>query len=66
MYGIMYRGGNCITCERDVHNLRLLVARLESLELPPVGANDVHVKMLAAPINPADINMVQGSSIKAM
>ena len=62
----MYRGGNCITCKRQVYNLRLWVARLETLELPSVGANDVRVKMLAAPINPADINMVQGSSIKAV
>uniref|UniRef100_A0A8C6ZJ98 Enoyl-[acyl-carrier-protein] reductase, mitochondrial n=1 Tax=Nothoprocta perdicaria TaxID=30464 RepID=A0A8C6ZJ98_NOTPE len=33
----------------------------EDLELAPLGDSDVHVKMLAAPINPADINMIQGT-----
>ena len=37
------------------------VCRLKNLELPAVGGSDVHVKMLAAPINPSDINMIQGS-----
>lgn len=37
------------------------VLQLESMNLPPVGANDVLVKMLAAPINPSDINMIQGT-----
>lgn len=37
-----------------------LVDRLEDVELPPIGATDVLVKMLAAPINPSDINMIQG------
>ncbi|KAJ3598486.1 hypothetical protein NHX12_001997 [Muraenolepis orangiensis] len=37
------------------------VVELESLDLPSVGAKDVRVKMLAAPINPADINMVHGT-----
>uniref|UniRef100_UPI00358FA0DD enoyl-[acyl-carrier-protein] reductase, mitochondrial isoform X3 n=1 Tax=Myxine glutinosa TaxID=7769 RepID=UPI00358FA0DD len=35
--------------------------RLEELELPALGETEVKVRMLAAPINPADINMVQGS-----
>lgn len=39
----------------------LLVARLEDVDLPPIGAKDVLVKMLAAPINPSDINMIQGT-----
>ncbi|XP_010217683.1 PREDICTED: trans-2-enoyl-CoA reductase, mitochondrial [Tinamus guttatus] len=34
---------------------------LQELELAPLGDCDVHVKMLAAPINPADINMIQGN-----
>lgn len=29
--------------------------------MPRLGHSDVHVKMLAAPINPADINMIQGN-----
>lgn len=40
--------------------LGFLVVRLEDVELPPIGAKDVLVKMLAAPINPSDINMIQG------
>ncbi|XP_011356081.1 enoyl-[acyl-carrier-protein] reductase, mitochondrial isoform X1 [Pteropus vampyrus] len=34
---------------------------LKNLELTAVGGSDVHVKMLAAPINPSDINMIQGN-----
>ncbi|XP_054476991.1 enoyl-[acyl-carrier-protein] reductase, mitochondrial [Anoplopoma fimbria] len=37
------------------------VVQFEDVDLPPVGANDVLVKMLAAPINPSDINMIQGT-----
>ncbi|POI22665.1 hypothetical protein CIB84_013587, partial [Bambusicola thoracicus] len=34
---------------------------LKELELPALGHSDVLIKMLAAPINPADINMIQGT-----
>ncbi|XP_053183932.1 enoyl-[acyl-carrier-protein] reductase, mitochondrial [Scomber japonicus] len=37
------------------------VVQLEDVDLPPIGAKDVLVKMLAAPINPSDINMIQGT-----
>ncbi|XP_024855125.2 enoyl-[acyl-carrier-protein] reductase, mitochondrial isoform X1 [Bos taurus] len=37
------------------------VVELKNLELAAVGGSDVHVKMLAAPINPSDINMIQGN-----
>ncbi|NXD14969.1 MECR protein, partial [Nothocercus nigrocapillus] len=37
------------------------LSRLKDLELAPLGDSDVHIKMLAAPINPADINMIQGT-----
>ncbi|XP_055429884.1 enoyl-[acyl-carrier-protein] reductase, mitochondrial isoform X3 [Bubalus kerabau] len=37
------------------------VVELKNLELAAVGGSDVHVKMLAAPINPSDINMIQGT-----
>ncbi|XP_010729915.3 enoyl-[acyl-carrier-protein] reductase, mitochondrial [Larimichthys crocea] len=37
------------------------VVQLENIDLPTVGAKDVLVKMLAAPINPSDINMIQGT-----
>ncbi|XP_070631062.1 enoyl-[acyl-carrier-protein] reductase, mitochondrial isoform X7 [Bos indicus] len=39
----------------------LASAVLKNLELAAVGGSDVHVKMLAAPINPSDINMIQGN-----
>ncbi|EDL80610.1 mitochondrial trans-2-enoyl-CoA reductase, isoform CRA_b [Rattus norvegicus] len=37
------------------------VIQLKNLELTAVEGSDVHVKMLAAPINPSDINMIQGN-----
>ncbi|XP_035020233.1 enoyl-[acyl-carrier-protein] reductase, mitochondrial [Hippoglossus stenolepis] len=37
------------------------VVQLEDIDLPPIGAKDVLVKILAAPINPSDINMIQGT-----
>ncbi|TSK34908.1 Enoyl-[acyl-carrier-protein] reductase, mitochondrial [Bagarius yarrelli] len=36
------------------------VVQLETLRLPDMESKSVHVKMLAAPINPSDINMIQG------
>nr|XP_055066013.1 enoyl-[acyl-carrier-protein] reductase, mitochondrial [Misgurnus anguillicaudatus] len=37
------------------------VVQLETLDMPPIGPECVLVKMLAAPINPSDLNMVQGT-----
>lgn len=37
------------------------VVRLEHLELPTMNEKSVLVKILAAPVNPSDINMVQGT-----
>ncbi|XP_035387032.1 enoyl-[acyl-carrier-protein] reductase, mitochondrial isoform X2 [Electrophorus electricus] len=37
------------------------VVTLETLKLPPLRSTSVLVKMLAAPINPSDINMIQGT-----
>ncbi|XP_066539427.1 enoyl-[acyl-carrier-protein] reductase, mitochondrial [Hoplias malabaricus] len=37
------------------------VVQLETLQLPPLENNSVVVKILASPINPSDINMVQGT-----
>ncbi|KAI1894887.1 hypothetical protein AGOR_G00120390 [Albula goreensis] len=37
------------------------VVQMESVDLPTLGEKGVLVKMLAAPINPSDINMVQGT-----
>uniref|UniRef100_A0A4W3JE69 Enoyl-[acyl-carrier-protein] reductase, mitochondrial n=1 Tax=Callorhinchus milii TaxID=7868 RepID=A0A4W3JE69_CALMI len=42
-----------------VDGLKLL--QRMNLELPSVGDYDIKVQMLAAPINPSDINMVQGT-----
>uniref|UniRef100_A0A8U7NI96 Enoyl-[acyl-carrier-protein] reductase, mitochondrial n=2 Tax=Corvus moneduloides TaxID=1196302 RepID=A0A8U7NI96_CORMO len=43
------------------HGEPAAVVQLKDLEVPKLGDSDVHVKMLAAPINPADINMIQGT-----
>ena len=37
------------------------VVRAERWELPPLGAGDVRVRMRAAPVNPADLNMLEGA-----
>ncbi|XP_049630835.1 enoyl-[acyl-carrier-protein] reductase, mitochondrial [Suncus etruscus] len=37
------------------------VVELKNQELAAMGGSDVRVKMLAAPINPSDINMIQGN-----
>ncbi|KFO37655.1 enoyl-[acyl-carrier-protein] reductase, mitochondrial isoform X2 [Fukomys damarensis] len=37
------------------------VVELKNLELAAVGGSDIRVRMLAAPINPSDINMIQGN-----
>lgn len=43
------------------HGDPLQAVQLEDVDLPPVGTKDVLVKILAAPINPSDINMIQGT-----
>ncbi len=35
--------------------------RVEPLDLPPPGVNEIRVEMLFAPINPADINIIEGT-----
>lgn len=37
------------------------VLRLETLELPPPGEGEVRLRMLAAPVNPADLNLIEGT-----
>uniref|UniRef100_G1T3S4 Enoyl-[acyl-carrier-protein] reductase, mitochondrial n=1 Tax=Oryctolagus cuniculus TaxID=9986 RepID=G1T3S4_RABIT len=37
------------------------VVELKNAELAAMGGSDVRVRMLAAPINPSDINMIQGN-----
>lgn len=36
------------------------VVKVRETEVPPLGKQDVLVRMLAAPVNPADINTIQG------
>jgi NADPH:quinone reductase-like Zn-dependent oxidoreductase len=37
------------------------VLRLEPLELPPLSDGEVRLKILAAPVNPADLNLIEGT-----
>lgn len=37
------------------------VLRLEGLELPPLAEGEVRLRMLAAPVNPADLNLIEGT-----
>jgi trans-2-enoyl-CoA reductase len=37
------------------------VLRLEDLALPPLKEGEVRLKMLAAPVNPADLNLIEGT-----
>jgi NADPH:quinone reductase-like Zn-dependent oxidoreductase len=37
------------------------VLRLESLQLPPLAEGEVRLRMLAAPVNPADLNLIEGT-----
>jgi hypothetical protein len=39
------------------------LVRVETEALPAVGPNQVRVQMLAAPINPADLNIVEGAAL---
>ena len=41
----------------------LVVLKVRESEVPPLGKQDILVRMLAAPINPADINTIQGRYI---
>uniref|UniRef100_A0A672YFX1 Enoyl-[acyl-carrier-protein] reductase, mitochondrial n=1 Tax=Sphaeramia orbicularis TaxID=375764 RepID=A0A672YFX1_9TELE len=49
-----------VSCEIQ-NSWDFLVDRLDDVDLHPMGAKDVLVKILAAPINPSDINMIQGT-----
>ncbi|XP_054855743.1 enoyl-[acyl-carrier-protein] reductase, mitochondrial isoform X1 [Eublepharis macularius] len=45
----------------EKHGEPAQVLQLKDINLPEMGASGVHVRMLAAPVNPSDINMIQGS-----
>ncbi|KAK2844854.1 hypothetical protein Q5P01_011513 [Channa striata] len=51
----------CKALQYRKHGDPCKVVQLEDVDLAPVGDKDVLVKMLAAPINPSDINMIQGT-----
>ena len=42
------------------HGAPAAVVRVEEIEVPEPGPGEVRVRVLAAPINPADINVVEG------
>lgn len=41
----------------------LHVVKFKECQVPPLGNQDVLVRMMAAPVNPADINTIQGTNI---
>lgn len=55
------RAQTCKALRYRTHGDPSRVVQLENVDLPPIGATDILVKMLAAPINPSDINMIQGT-----
>ncbi|CAD0202602.1 unnamed protein product [Chrysodeixis includens] len=69
---VKYLRKGCIKLKEPVRNLvskqliyrefgdPLHVVKFMQSEVPPLGDQDVLVRMLAAPINPADINTIQG------
>lgn len=66
-------GNSSITFHKNVRNLTsknlfyaefgdpLHVVRMKEVEVPPLKNQEVLVRMLAAPVNPADINTIQGT-----
>ena len=36
------------------------VLQKKTYDVPAVGPDDVHIQMIASPVNPSDINMIQG------
>ncbi|XP_048468837.1 enoyl-[acyl-carrier-protein] reductase, mitochondrial isoform X3 [Rhincodon typus] len=53
--------GHCEALVYHKHGDPLRVIRLETLKLPQLGDSDIRAQMLAAPINPSDMNIVQGT-----
>eukprot|EP01080_Neovahlkampfia_damariscottae_P002418 gene2418-2882_t len=43
------------------HGNALKVCKVEDFEIPKLSSNEVLVKMVSAPINPADLNMIEGN-----
>lgn len=53
--------GGCTSLLYKNHGDPAQVVQLEDTDLPSIGAKSVLVKVLASPINPSDINMIQGT-----
>ena len=45
----------------DNHGHPSKALRLREVPLPPLGPDDVLVEMIASPVNPADLNMIEGT-----
>lgn len=65
---VLIKNSYCVSAVRDStallyrrHGEPSQAVQLESLHLTQVGPESVLVKMLAAPINPSDLNMIQGT-----
>lgn len=56
---------NLFACKEKLKNNKSILSAfpcsLKDVALAKLGDFGVHVKMIAAPINPADINMIQGN-----
>lgn len=57
----LYTQGSYSAIRYHEHGNVLNVCKIDQLELPDLQDDQVVVKMLAAPINPADLNMIQGT-----
>ncbi|XP_051892155.1 enoyl-[acyl-carrier-protein] reductase, mitochondrial [Pristis pectinata] len=53
--------GQCEALVYHKHGDPLNVIQLKNVKLSQLGDSDIRTQMLAAPINPSDINMVQGT-----
>ena len=49
-------GGPLTAC--DICHISI---RLQEITLAQLGADDVSVEMLASPVNPVDVNVIQGT-----
>ncbi|XP_028836499.1 enoyl-[acyl-carrier-protein] reductase, mitochondrial-like [Denticeps clupeoides] len=60
-YSMGFSDMSCQALLYKTHGHPSEVVKLKTLDLPPVWSRNVLVKILAAPINPSDINMIQGT-----
>jgi len=60
MYSSAELPSEALVARYEKHGIPDDVIKVQNEKLPKVGDNDVLLEMLMAPINPADINMVEG------